>query len=88
MTAPTVAPAAVLPVTREHVEALALAACDAAYSRALAVMTAPLTGRPDLGDDPKVQAARRDDRDARDALRAALDATFAELERLRAGAGR
>ena len=77
---------AVVRPTREHVEALALAAADAAFSRALALMACPLDTKVD--DDPKVQAARRDDQEARDRLRAALDSTFAELDRLRAEVAR
>lgn len=80
MTAPTT----VVRPTREHVEALAFAASDAGFSRALAAMLAP---HP-IHDDPKYLAAVADDQAARVALQAALDATFTELEQLRAEAGR
>ena len=82
MTAPTTA---VRP-TREHVEALAFAATSTAHARGVAALSVPLNR--DLQDDVAYQATVKADEAAREALRAILDATFAELEQLRAEAGR
>lgn len=86
MTAPTAAPAVVLPVTREHVEALLFAASATSHARGMAALRVPLG--TDLTTDEAYLAAVQADETARAALDGVLDLAFAELEQLRSGAGR